>query len=271
MIQRFSPHNHTEYSNIHLLDATNKLENLVKRGIEIGLAGLAITDHESLAGSIKICKLQEKYPDFKIAIGNEIYLTDTREKNQKYYHFILIAKDAEGHRQLRELSSLAWANGYYDRGTQLRVPTLKSDLERVVRANPGHLIATTACIGGELSQNILRIHDALKVNDNDLRWQAIENINNFLDWCTNVFNNDFYLEIAPGASKEQILVNQKIMEYAIHTGIKIVLGDDAHYLKKEDRFVHKAYLNSTEGEREVDAFYQYAYLLILTQPKEKEK
>ena len=197
---RFSCHNHTEYSNIRLLDATNKLESLVKRGIEIGLAGLAITDHESLAGSVKICKLQEKYPDFKIAIGNEIYLTDTREKNQKYYHFILIAKDAEGHRQLRELSSLAWINGYMDRGL-MRVPTLKSDLERVVRANPGHLIATTACIGGELSQNILKIHDALKVNDTDSRLQAIENINNFLNWCTDVFNDDFYLEIAPGANK----------------------------------------------------------------------
>ena len=259
MIQRFSPHNHTEYSNIRLLDATNKLENLVKRGVEIGLAGLAITDHESLAGSVKICQLQKKYPDFKIAIGNEIYLTDTREKNQKYYHFILIAKDAEGHRQLRELSSLAWINGYIDRGL-MRVPTLKEDLERVVRANPGHLIATTACIGGELSQNILKIHDAMKVNDNDSRWQAIESINNFLDWCTDIFNDDFYLEIAPGASKDQILVNQKIMDYAIHTGIGIVIGDDAHYLKKEDRFVHKAYLNSTQGEREVDAFYQYAYL-----------
>ena len=259
MIQRFSPHNHTEYSNIRLLDATNKLENLVKRGIEIGLAGLAITDHESLAGSVKICKLQEKYPDFKIAIGNEIYLTDTREKNQKYYHFILIAKDAEGHRQLRELSSLAWVNGYMDRGL-MRVPTLKEDLEKVVRANPGHLIATTACIGGELSQNILKIHDARKVYDEDTIVKCSNNINNFINWCIDVFNDDFYLEIAPGASKEQILVNQKIMQYAIHTGIGIVLGDDAHYLKKEDRFVHKAYLNSTDGEREVDTFYQYAYL-----------
>ena len=103
MISRFSPHNHTEYSNIRLLDSTNKLEGLVKRGIEIGLSGLAITDHESLAGSIQICKLQEKYPDFKIAIGNEIYLVEDRGSGQKYYHFILIAKDAEGHRQLREL------------------------------------------------------------------------------------------------------------------------------------------------------------------------
>ena len=259
MIQRFSPHNHTEYSNIRLLDATNKLENLVKRGIEIGLAGLAITDHESLAGSVKICKLQEKYPDFKIAIGNEIYLTDTREKNQKYYHFILIAKDAEGHRQLRELSSLAWVNGYMDRGL-MRVPTLKEDLERVVRANPGHLIATTACIGGELSQNILKIHDAKKTGDKETALISIKKIENFIDWCTDVFNDDFYLEIAPGASKEQILVNQRIMEFATQAGMGFVLGDDAHYLKKEDRFVHKAYLNSTDGEREVDTFYQYAYL-----------
>ena len=259
MISRFSPHNHTEYSNIRLLDATNKLENLVKRGIEIGLAGLAITDHESLAGSVKICKLQEKYPDFKIAIGNEIYLTDTREKNQKYYHFILIAKDAEGHRQLRELSSLAWVNGYMDRGL-MRVPTLKEDLERVVRANPGHLIATTACIGGELSQNILKIHDAKKTGDEETASISVKKIGDFINWCTNIFNDDFYLEIAPGASKEQILVNQKIMEFAIKTDIGIVLGDDAHYLKKEDRFVHKAYLNSTDGEREVDTFYQYAYL-----------
>ena len=259
MIQRFSPHNHTEYSNIRLLDATNKLENLVKRGIEIGLAGLAITDHESLAGSVKICKLQEKYSDFKIAIGNEIYLTDTREKNQKYYHFILIAKDAEGHRQLRELSSLAWVNGYMDRGL-MRVPTLKEDLERVVRANPGHLIATTACIGGELSQNILKIHDAKKTGDEETVSISVKKIGDFINWCTDIFDDDFYLEIAPGASKEQILVNQKIMEFAIQTDIGIVIGDDAHYLKKEDRFVHKAYLNSTDGEREVDTFYQYAYL-----------
>jgi DNA polymerase-3 subunit alpha len=259
MISRFSPHNHTEYSNIRLLDATNKLENLVKRGIEIGLAGLAITDHESLAGSVKICKLQEKYPDFKIAIGNEIYLTDTREKNQKYYHFILIAKEAEGHRQLRELSSLAWVNGYMDRGL-MRVPTLKEDLEKVVRANPGHLIATTACIGGELSQNILIAHDAKKVKDEHTLLAASTRLDDFVSWCLRIFENDFYLEIAPGASKEQIIVNAKILEYGKVKKIPVVIGDDAHYLKKEDRFVHKAYLNSADGEREVDAFYQYAYL-----------
>ena len=152
---RFSPHNHTEMSNFRLVDSINKLENLVKRGIDIGLAGLAITDHETIANSVRICQLQEKYPDFKIAIGNEIYLTEYRDKGQKYYHFILIAKNKEGHRQLRELSSKAWLNSYYDRGLE-RVPTLKSELSEIVKSNPGHLIATTACIGGELSSEILK-------------------------------------------------------------------------------------------------------------------
>ena len=111
-------------SNFRLLDCINKLPDLVNRGKEIGLAGLAITDHETIAQSIRVCKLQKQDPDFKLAIGNEIYLTDTRDKNQRYYHYILIAKDKEGHKQLRQLSSRAWMCSYYDRGME-RVPTLR--------------------------------------------------------------------------------------------------------------------------------------------------
>ena len=162
-MQRFETHSHTEYSNIRLLDSINKPKRLINRAIDIGLAGIAITDHEALCCHVEVNqyaqKIKEKYPDFKIALGNEIYLTDSRDVNQKYYHFILIAKDAEGHRQLRELSSLAWMNSYYDRRLE-RVPTLKRDLTNVVKKNPGHLIATTACIGGELGSCILELEKA---------------------------------------------------------------------------------------------------------------
>ena len=78
-------------SNLRLLDCINKPKDLINKAIELGLAGIAITDHESLSASIEINQytkeIKEKYPDFKIAIGNEIYLTDTRENGQKYYHF----------------------------------------------------------------------------------------------------------------------------------------------------------------------------------------
>jgi len=260
---RFEVHSHTMYSNIRLLDSINRPDQLIKRAIEIGLAGIAITDHESLSCHIEVNKiakqLKETNPEFKIALGNEIYLTDTRESGQRYWHFILIAKDAIGHRQLRELSSLAWMNSYFDRGLE-RVPTLKSDLEKVVKTNPGHLIATSACIGGELSGNTLIMENARKIGDNETAEKAKQNIINFALWCKELFGPDFYIECAPGASKEQIIVNKKLVELAQVFDCKMVIGSDAHYLKKEDRFVHEAYLNSKGGERETAQFYEYAYL-----------
>ena len=48
-----SLHNHTEYSNLRLLDCINKVEDLIKRAYELGLNGVAITDHESVSGYIK--------------------------------------------------------------------------------------------------------------------------------------------------------------------------------------------------------------------------
>ena len=263
MSKRFEVHSHTMYSNLRLLDCINRPDKLIDRAVEIGLSGIAITDHETLSCHIEINKyaqkLVEKYPNFKVALGNEIYLTDVRENNIRYWHFILIAKDAEGHRQLRELSSLAWLNSYWDRGLE-RVPTLKSDLEEIIRKNPGHLIATSACIGGELSGNVLIMENARQMGDIQGANDAKNNIINFVLWCKNLFGDDFYIECAPGASREQIIVNKKLVELAPQFGCKMVIGSDAHYLKKEDRYVHKSYLNSKGGEREVDDFYEYAYL-----------
>ena len=258
-MQRFAPHNHTEMSNFRLLDSINKLPDLVKRGKEIGLSGLAITDHETIAQSIRVCKLQKENPDFKIAIGNEIYLTDTRENGIKHYHFILIAKDLEGHRQLRELSSKAWMQSYWDRGLE-RVPTLKSELKEIITQNPGHLIATSACIGSELGQCILEMEKARRTEDMQTAILKYNQIVDYITFCDELFGDDFYIEIAPGASKEQILVNNKLVQIAHVFNKKLVIGDDAHYLKREDRYIHKAYLNSKNGEREVDSFYEYSYL-----------
>ena len=263
MAQRFEVHSHTMYSNIRLLDSINRPDRLISYAQEIGLSGIAITDHEAMCCHIEVNKiassLRESNPDFKIALGNEIYLTNTRENGQKYWHFILIAKDAEGHRQLRELSSLAWLNSYWDRGLE-RVPTLKSDLERIVKKNPGHLIATSACMGGELSSSVLTMESSRQTSDKVGAECAKNNIINFVFWCKEVFGEDFYIECAPAASREQIIVNKKLAELAPQFGVKMVIGSDAHYLKKEDRYVHKAYLNSKNGEREVDDFYEYAYL-----------
>lgn len=253
------------YSNLRLLDAINRPKNLIDRAVELGLAGICITDHETLSSHMEVnmyakeLLAKEETKNFKVVLGNEIYLTATRDNNQKYYHFILLAKNKEGHRALRELSSRAWLNSYWDRGLE-RTVTLYSDLKEILQKYPNSLVATTACLGGELSSNTLNLILAEKTEDVNGATIAHNNIVNFVLWCKELFGEDFYIECAPGCSKDQIIVNQRLLSIAKAFNCKMVIGSDAHYLKKEDRFVHKSYLNSKGGEREVDEFYEYAYL-----------
>ena len=260
----FNCHNHTEYSNLRLLDCINKPKALINKAIELGLTGIAITDHECLSAHMEVNQyakeLREKNPDFTIALGNEIYLTDSRDRGQRYYHFILIAKDAIGHRQLRELSTIAWKNSYVDRKME-RVPLLKSELKEIVSKNKGHLIATTACIGGELGTEILKAEEAEAVKDQDTAYQHLQKIYDLITLCIDLFGDDFYIECAPSTKDDQIRVNKRSKRIAEAFNLKMVVGTDSHYLTKAERQVHKAYLNSKEGEREVDDFYEFSRLM----------
>ena len=159
-------------------------------------------------------KLQETNPDFKVVLGNEIYLTDTRDMGQRYYHFILLAKDAIGYRALKELSSIAWMNSYYDRRLE-RVPTLKSELADVMKNYKGHVIATTACIGGELGSSILNLTACEEVQDTVNAQRYHSQIVSFMEMCIDVFGkDDFYVEVAPAASPEQIVANKRLWSIA---------------------------------------------------------
>lgn len=121
--------------------------------------------------------------------------------------------------------------------------------------------------GGELSVNTLNLIHAEKTGDKENAILAHNNIVNFILWCKEIFGEDFYIECAPGGSKDQIEVNSRLVNIATAFNVKMVVGSDAHYLNKEDRYVHEAYLNSKGGEREVASFYEYAYL----QSNEEEK
>ena len=61
----FGLHNHTMYSNIRLLDCINRPKDLIDKAIELGLSGIAITDHECLSGHMEVNQyaktIQEKY------------------------------------------------------------------------------------------------------------------------------------------------------------------------------------------------------------------
>jgi DNA polymerase-3 subunit alpha len=252
---------------LRLLDCIIKPADLIDRAYELGLSGIAITDHESLSAHIEaIQHYKKKYinTDFKLILGNEIYLVDERGMGGKYPHFLLLAKNAEGHKALRELSSIAWSNSYYDRGLE-RVPVTKNELLGITKKFPNTLIATTACIGGELAQDILRLNwledrNMLLVNEEEIQ-KYKEKIFSFIGFLKECFGDDLYLEIAPNTSDEQRTVNNRMVSISKYFDIPMLFATDSHYLNKEDRYIHKAFLNSKGGEREVDDFYSSAYMM----------
>lgn len=193
--------------------------------------------------------------------GNEIYLTDTREMGQKYWHFILLALDETGFHMMSELSSTAWLNGYFDRGL-MRVPTLKSEIEEVIkRYGQGHIYASTACLGSEVDGYILKMHECQEAGDVPGRKRWHDEIVKFVNWCISTFGKDnFCFEIQPSRTHDQLVVNTLMPSIAKAFHLPLCITSDAHYLTKEDAPIHKAFLNSKQGDREVDEFYSATWL-----------
>ena len=245
-------------------DCSNRPDKLIEKAYEMGMSGIAITDHECLSAHMEVNqfmkKFRQEHPDFTVALGNEIYLTFDRGTNQKYWHFILIAKDEIGHKGLRELSTIAWKNSYVDRRME-RVPTLKDELAEVMLKYRGHIIATSACMGGELSTNAYAMAVAQEKGDIEAAKYHYGEIQNFMSFVLQVFGDDFYIECAPSTRKDQITTNRKLLSIARAYNVPIVVGTDAHFMTEADRPIHKAYLNSKDGEREVDDFYEFARLM----------
>ena len=224
----------------------------------------AITEHDTIASSIRAEKYYNKvkkdHPEFKLIRGNEIYLVrnglnaqNYKKETDRYFHFILLARDAIGAKQIREISTRAWMRSYVTRRMR-RVPTYYQDLIDIIGANPGHVIGCTACLGGCLPTQLMR--------NRDTGAPSMDLIKRWIVQMQGIFGkDDFYFEMQPSFNKDQIYVNKKLVELGNEMGIKYIITNDAHYLKKADRPIHKAFLNSQQGDREVDDFYATTYLM----------
>lgn len=271
-------HNHTHYSNIKMRDCIVKPEDSVQMSYDMGGTAAFITDHDTLAGHVKFWEAANKIrqkgielyktkpnyetarmANFKPVLGNEIYLAkegmtgDTWEKGDRFYHLILLAKDRKGWEQLNELSTRAWGRAFKRAVT--RVPTYISDLDEIIKSDPGHLVCSTACLGNYLGERILKFG---KTKDEILKQEILDYIYHMKD----LFGEDFYLELQPAEYEDQIFYNNWLKAFSVVTDVELIVATDNHYLRKEDRLIHDAYLNSQEdlkGERETDKFYRYTY------------
>lgn len=220
-----SLHNHDDYSNIRLRDCIIKIEDLIDYAIELGHTGVAITDHECVSGHIRaqkhFKKIKEKHPDFKLVLGNEIYLcrNDLAKDNivkgeDRFWHFLLLAKDEIGHKQICEISSKAWLRGWKT-GKMKRVPTYYRDLIEVIDKNKGHVIGSTACLGGYIPHLILE--------------SKFDEATSWLRKMVRLFGEgNFFLELQPPAEpgNEQDIVNRALYGLSAELGIPYIITTD---------------------------------------------
>lgn len=271
----FGAHNHTDYSNASVCgkDSITTIETLIDTAVNLGLKGVAITEHGIVSSHfnaieyVKEGKENGSIPeDFTLGLGIESYLVDKeevallREQNEKikFYHFIFIAKDEIGHRAIREIASRGFENSFNYRGF-MRIPLYYSDLQEIISKYKGHVIASSACLGGFLASEGVKY-----ATTQDMSYK--NNIINFLNRMYKLFADDFYIELQPSHQEEQVLWNQLALNISKATGIKPIVSTDSHYPLKIDRKAHEILLLSSEGgDRELSDFYATTYLMSKTE------
>ena len=154
-------HVHTEFS---MLDGAARLDEMVAKAVADGQPAIGMTDHGNMYGTLEFYKECRKQ-GIKPIIGTEAYMAhdhrserpkrrgrlddsggDTESGAKLYYHLTLLAENEVGYRNLIQLSSLAFLEGYYYKP--------RMDWELLEKYSDG-LIATTGCLGGHVLQSLL--------------------------------------------------------------------------------------------------------------------
>jgi DNA polymerase-3 subunit alpha len=228
-------HTHTEFS---MLDGAARVKDLVEAAVRDGQPALGITDHGNMYGVLDFyaaCREAGITP----VIGTEAYMAaesrhdrpvrrgkvddtggDVAGGEKLYYHLTLLAETTEGYRNLLQLSSAAYLEGYYYK------PRL--DWELLERHSTG-LIATTGCLGGVVLQALLA-DDRIKAEALAARLQDIFGRENL------------FVELQDHGLPEQHKTNPALVEIARRIGAPLLATNDSHYTHREDHVAHDALL-----------------------------
>ena len=243
-------HVHTYYS---ILDGQSPVGSLVKKAIDNGMRGMAITDHGNMFGvkdlfdecnKVNKGRKKEGLEPFKPIFGCEMYVArrgkdvkDDQKIDRGGWHLIVLAKNFNGYKNLIKLVSRSWVDGYYGRPR-----TDHADLEKYHE----DLIVCSACIAGEIPSKILK--------------GDIEGARESLEWHKKLWGDDFYLELQrhevkdpnQRANRETFPLQQKanrvLIELAKEYGVKLVCTNDCHFVDEETAEAHDHLLCISTGK-----------------------
>lgn len=224
-------HVHTQYS---LLDGAANISDLMKKAQKDGMKAVALTDHGNMFGAFKFVSEAKKY-GIKPIVGCEFYVvgdrhqkTFNKENKDNRYHQLMLAKDAQGYKNLSKLCSIGYIEGFYSKWPRI-------DKELILQYHEG-LIATTCCIGAEVPQAILN--------------QGEEEAEKLFKWWLDVFGDDYYVELQRHNMPEQEIVNQTLLKFAKKYDVKTIATNDSHYVDQEDYTAHDILLCVNTGENQ---------------------
>ncbi len=229
-------HLHSQYS---LLDGAIKFKPLVEKVKSYGGRAVAVTDHGAMFGAFDFANTAIKSGVMPI-IGCEVYLApgsrfDRGEANKnvdydaRYYHLVLLAQNAKGYKNLCQMVSSGYLEGYYYK------PRIDKEL---LAAHSDGLIALSACLHGEVARN--------------LKYDKYDQAKEAAGFYAEIFPERFYLEIQDHGIEDQRKVNKLMVKLAKDAGLPLVATNDAHYLNKEDAPAHDALLCIGTGKQIAD-------------------
>jgi DNA polymerase III subunit alpha len=221
-------HIHSDYS---LLDGASQIPQMIDRALELEMPAIALTDHGVMYGAIELIKVCRN-KGIKPIIGNEMYVINgdievnitEKKKRHRKYHQVVLAKNTQGYKNLVKLTTISHLKGYQGSGIFAR-PCINKELLQEYHEG---LIVTSACLGGEVPQAILKgdLKQAEKV----------------AKWYQDLFGDDYYLEIQDHGSPEDRMVNVAIVNLARKLGIKVIATNDSHFISCYDVEAHDALL-----------------------------
>lgn len=226
-------HNHSEYS---ILDGALSLDALVEAAWKNKMPALALTDHGNIFGAVSFFR-RAKERGIKPILGCELYVAPQSRFEKKavkrepaHYHLILLVKDERGYKNLSQLITKAYLEGFYYRP--------RIDKELLALHSEG-LIALSGCIKGEISHYLL-------LGEEEKAERAA------LEYASFFPRGDFYVEIQDHGLKEERVIKPLLAASAKKLGLPLVVTNDCHYLGKEDAETHDILLCIQTNKRVTD-------------------
>lgn len=208
------------HSNFSFLDGASGPDQLVEAAIELGLHGLALTDHDGFYGAPLFAEIAQKYAaeNLRTVYGAELSLGLDAPQNgvpdPRGRHLLVLARGVEGYHRLAGAITEAQL-----RGEEKGRPDYR--LDELADAGRGHWLVLTGCRKGA-------VRSALA--DRGPAAAAAE-----LDRLTTLFGRDHVVvELFDHGHPSDGDVNRLLAELAAGRGLRVVATNNVHYADPAD-------------------------------------